>query len=776
MTQPDTAPDPGNTPVSSPTLPLILFVLAALFLPCGLFSYNLISWFTGELFASPVWVSRLSLPLQAVLSLVVIAPLALTTRDPRFRPIYQSWLVAALFAFPATVLRFVHTYEDHLAFAIQIFLTLAAGAVVFVIRRKTLRFNLRPLSSLTMALMAAPIALYPLVVYGALGSGLDTALSLSAGLSFGLLIALLPAPSANHFVLNGLGASATLALLGSAYGFDGNQLMLVGILPAFGFAVAAVAPSVVATTVLAGLVIAGPLAFFDPSEFTSQLGDVSKWAVNASTLMVLLGLGLGLVMWAIARVLKLNVKGGNLVTAALPLAVAPFTWAGAAALFFFLGQPGLYGDRLFVILKDQADVSAATQIADRDERLTFVYQTLTGHASTTQADIRQMFDRFGVHYTPYYLVNAIEVDNNPLVRLYLATRSDVDRVLYSPRLRPLPEPESVNTGFETTVSESPGWNIKMINADRVWAEFGVTGQGIVVGQSDSGVDGGHPALSDAYRGRESGGDYNWFDPWEGTASPNDEGGHGTHTLGTVLGGRGIGVAPGAQWIGCVNLERNLANPALYLDCMQFMLAPFPRDGDPFADGDPTLAAHVLNNSWGCPVIEGCDSDALLPAMDALRAAGIFVVVSAGNGGPACSTVDTPPSLYDSVFSVAAIDRSGDIAGFSSRGPVRVDGSGRNKPDIAAPGVGVFSSLPGGTYGANSGTSMAGPHLAGVVALLWSAQPELIGDIDRTEQIIVETARPYTGVRSGCFDGNIPNTAVGYGIVDAYAAVKMALGK
>ncbi|MEK7323939.1 MAG: hypothetical protein AAB217_01630, partial [Chloroflexota bacterium] len=181
---------------------------------------------------------------------------------------------------------------------------------VFVIRRKALTFNLRPLG---LALMAAPIALYPLVVYGALGSGLDTALSLSAGLSFGLLIALLSSPSANHFVLNSLGAGVTLALLGSAYGFDGNQLMLAAILPAFGFAVTAVTPSVVAITVLVGLVIAGPLAFFDPSEFTAQLGDVSKWAVNASTLMVLLGLGLGLVMWAIARVLNLNTRSGSVV-------------------------------------------------------------------------------------------------------------------------------------------------------------------------------------------------------------------------------------------------------------------------------------------------------------------------------------------------------------------------------------------------------------------------------------------------------------------------------
>jgi len=208
-----------------------------------------------------------------------------------------------------------------------------------------------------------------------------------------------------------------------------------------------------------------------------------------------------------------------------------------------------------------------------------------------------------------------------------------------------------------------------------------------------------------------------------------------------------------------------------------MLAPFPQNGDPFVDGDPARAADVLNNSWGCPDIEGCDPNALLAAADHLRDAGIFVVVSTGNDGPNCSTVTAPLSLYDSVFSVGAIDRFGDMADFSSRGPVTADGSGRMKPDITAPGVDIFSSLPGGTYGASSGTSMAGPHVVGVVALLWSADPSLIGDINRTEQILIDTAQPYTGNTSiGCFDGGMPNAAYGYGIVDAYAAVKEALGK
>jgi subtilisin family serine protease len=211
--------------------------------------------------------------------------------------------------------------------------------------------------------------------------------------------------------------------------------------------------------------------------------------------------------------------------------------------------------------------------------------------------------------------------------------------------------------------------------------------------------------------------------------------------------------------------------------MQFMLAPFPQGGDPLSDGDPTLAADVLNNSWGCPELEGCDPNALLEAAIHLRDAGIFVVVSTGNDGPNCSTVNAPLSLYDSVFSVGAIERSGNIAFFSSRGPVTADGSGRMKPDIAAPGVDILSSLPGGTYGSNSGTSMAGPHVAGAVTLLWSADPSLVGDIDRTEQLLIRAADPYTGSTDiGCFTGDVPNAAYGYGTLDVYEAVKEALGR
>jgi subtilisin family serine protease len=319
----------------------------------------------------------------------------------------------------------------------------------------------------------------------------------------------------------------------------------------------------------------------------------------------------------------------------------------------------------------------------------------------------------------------------------------------------------------------------------------------------------HRELADGYRGAGDDAtgsdphDYAWFDPWSHTPAPVDFGGHGTHTLATAAGNT-TGVAPDADWIACANLQRNLGNPALYLDCLQFMLAPFPIGGDPFVNGDPSESAHVLNNSWGCPQAhEGCDPTSLQSAVEALAAAGIFVVASAGNDGPACSTIADPPALYAGAFTVGAVDAGNDLAFFRSTGPVTADGSGRTKPDIAAPGVLVWSAYPGGEYAEMSGTSMAGPHVAGVVALMWSANGRLIGDIERTEQILRQTARPFSGeLESGDLLGGEgqpdaapppaaaasasgaclpaggvderPNNLVGYGVVDAYAAVQQAL--
>jgi subtilisin family serine protease len=775
METPTSLPEPRNRSAGV----VVLFLLLALLMPICLLIYHLVLWTTEQTAiasgsqAQLQWAGVIGLAVQGITLSGIIAVLWRFTTDIRFKPVYAGWFIAALMAFPGLLLRSLGPNNDQLGSILQILI--CGIAAVMVARVRGTKIDWRS-NKTSLAFLLAAFGVGPFAVLGALGSPTDVILSLLAGLSFGWLAALLMESTTENRFLDAFGLGAMLALLGSALGYDGGQLILLAILPAFAFAIAAVMPSKISTAILTGLLAAAGLIFFDPTELTIVLGDLFDVALMAIGFTVGLGLVVGLVALIIRSITDAGTGSG--VTRALGVLGAVAAWTVVTLLFFSNGNRGFHGDRLFVILEDQADLSSIRQIADIDERRTAAHQMLVQHANETQAVLRNTFDDLGVEYTPYYLVNALEVRGGTLVRLYLSTRSQVDRVIPSPRLRPIDQEEAFAAPLSGGEFAPSGvqWNVTMIGADRVWEEFGVRGEGIVVGQSDSGADGSHPELKENYRGNTEGDDYNWFDPWNGRPSPYDDGGHGTHTLGTIVGQNGIGIAPGATWFACSNLNRNLANPALYLDCMQFMLAPFPQDGDPFMDGDPTRAADVLNNSWGCPELEGCDPNALLDAANHLRDAGIFVVVSTGNDGPNCSTVNAPLSLYDSVFSVGAIDRSGDVAFFSSRGPVTTDDSGRMKPDIAAPGVDILSSLPGGAYGSNSGTSMAGPHVAGAVALLWSADPSLVGDIDRTEQLLIQAADPYAGSMDGCFEGDIPNAAYGYGILDVYEAVQEALGR
>lgn len=733
----------------------------------------------------------LAILVQALVIALPIGLFAAFVRVPRLHAAGWLWLVASgLFAVFGLIRVLPYTWNQGAALAQLLLSALLFVTVWLFARWRGLRLRFAAGGTLLALALALLLAL-PWAALGALGSPLDTLLNLGAGLGLGLLAGVLfslllraldrhPVSATNDVLLGGWAMGVTLWLLGAGFGFGGSQLLLLAALPPLGLAALALArlsgsaeQAWLPVGVLVGGAAAAPLLFVDPDEITLLLGtmgygDVAWYALQASVLAVALALVVALVLVLLSR------RAGR--SSPLPLALGGLVVATIALVLVYLaGQPGFYGERLFVVLRDQADVSQASNNTDREDRLRFVYQTLTAHANSTQAELRGTFDRWGVGYTPYYLVNALEVDGGPLVRAYLATRPEVARVLSSPQLRPLPQALTVETGTMSAPNDVP-WNILAINADLVWSELGVTGEGIVIGQSDSGVQADHPALRENYRGRNGQHDYNWFDPWSGSPVPVDYGGHGTHTLGTVAGRMGIGVAPDAQWFACANLQRNLGNPALYLDCMQFMLAPFPQQGDPFTDGRPELAAHVLNNSWGCPQIEGCDAEALAAATRALRAAGMFVVASAGNSGPECSTVTDPIAIYDDVLTVGAIDQNGDVTSFSSRGPVMVDGSNRPKPDLVAPGADVLSALPGSTYGLNDGTSMAGPHVAGVVALMWSANPTLIGDVDRTEQLLRETARPYWGTAQiGCFsqEGRVSD-AYGYGVVDAYAAVSAAL--
>jgi hypothetical protein len=539
-------------------------------------------------------------------------------------------------------------------------------------------------------------------------------------------------PRWQRILLGGLAAGVALGLLAAGSAAAGTQLLLLIVLPPLGFAVAALRSG---RWVAVALVAAGPLAFADPEELTVLLGfhDVGFWALVAAAISAGLALAALAVTWP-------RVPGR------LAGALAAVVVAASGGLYVAEGHPGFYGDRLFVILKAEPGLSGLPTALPA--RRAEVYRRLVATAKRSQAPVREALGSKGIRFTSYYLVNAVEADDSPELRALLAGRDDVSRVLPSPRLRPIPDPGDPLTGSARGPST---WNLDAIGAGRAH-DRGIDGSGIVIGESDSGVDGAHPALRGTYRG----GGRSWLDPWNHSRRPVDVGGHGTHTTAIAM-----SVAPGAQWIGCVNLARNLGNPGAYVTCLQFMLAPYPDGGDPLADGDTARAADVLNNSWGCPDIEGCDTGSLRPAFGALRAAGIFAVVAAGNSGPRCGSLIDPPALYRSAFTVGATSRSGAVADFSSRS------AESGKPDLVAPGAEVVSALPGGAYGAESGTSMAAPHVTGVVALMWSANPDLRGDVDATADILRRTARRTPD--PGC-------SAAGAGLVDADAAVLAARGR
>lgn len=714
-----------------------------------------------------------------LLGLLVAIPATLVWRlsaHPRARAVARAWAVVAGLVAVVSPVRLLPTQWSML---VMVVLAVAAAAVAVTLSRlPAFAMPRTPGDGGTLVAAAAGLlTLLPWAYYGALGGVVETMLAIALAAAGGWLVAVVLAPvwreiagswpRSRIILVGGLVAGVTCCVLFAGLSPRVSGLWLAVCVPPLGFVCAAAshaAPRRLPTLAGVGVAAFGPLAFLDPDEVNVILGfhDIVMYAFLGMGLGVLVGLVGGGALAGLARVLRSRRLAGLIACVAL---------VGAAVLYAAAGQPGFDGDRLFVVLKQQAPVASLTGTKDLTARRKAVYDRLVSFADRTQRPLRNALGDIGVGYTPYYLVNALEVDAGPQLRPWLESRGDVAEVLDSPRLRPIRELPPVDRGTSAAPSQ-PDWNLTMVRADEVWSKLHDRGAGVVVGQSDSGVDGTHPALAASYRGRGGHNDDNWLDPWYGSRSPTDWGGHGTHTLGTAVGADNVGVAPDAKWIGCVNLGRNMGDPALYLTCMQFMLAPYPQHGDPLRDGDPSRAADVLNNSWGCPNSEGCDANVLRPAVDALTAAGIFVVASAGNDGPACGTIRDPIALYADSFSVGAVDDRGNVAPFSSRGPVTADGSDRQKPDISAPGVGVLSALPGGRYGRLDGTSMAGPHVTGTVALMWSANPRLKGDVRRTAQILRATAQGAALSKSGSNCGSEKNV-VGAGILDAYAAVVAA---
>jgi serine protease AprX len=430
----------------------------------------------------------------------------------------------------------------------------------------------------------------------------------------------------------------------------------------------------------------------------------------------------------------------------------------------------------------------------REQRLRATYDALSSTARTSQAPIVRWLRKQGVSFRTFTVVNVIAAELTPAQLGRLAARDDVRYLADDPQVRnALPGSAAKDA---CNLSAGVPYGVDRVNANDVWA-LGARGQGVVVAGQDTGYDFDHPSLIAQYRGNGPTvvHDYNWHDAIHALiaggsnscginlAAPCDDNSHGTHTMGTMVGeddgtGFTVGVAPDAKWIGCRNMEEGDGTPSTYLECFDWFLAPTDLAGN---NPDPSKAPHAINNSWGCPTSEGCTSAnwaAMDTAVNNLTAAGILVVASAGNSGSSCGSINTPAAMYPNALTVAWTNSGPDnsLNTGSSRGPVTVDGSNRAKPDISAPGSSICSTVPGTGFSSGfSGTSMAGPHVAGVAALLMSAFPELKNDPPAVREFLQQSATPLpqTGTCGGTPGSARPNPFTGWGLVNALAAYQMA---
>ena len=426
-------------------------------------------------------------------------------------------------------------------------------------------------------------------------------------------------------------------------------------------------------------------------------------------------------------------------------------------------------------MAEHADLSAAFAMTDWVERGDYVYQTLKNFATLTQKPVIEILEASAVKYQSFFAGNEIAVFGGNLDSLTtIASLPAVEHIRYpiTAYIEPV-ETRTLASFKEITVERGStdvfDWGLTDTSVDEFWTTFGVQGAGIVVANIDTGVQWNHHALDQAFKcGTNPSDPACWADPANicgGSACDNN--GHGTHTMGTMVGDDDptltyqVGMAPDAQWIACKGCESSSCSDTSLNACADWILAP---------GGSAANRPHVVNNSWGGG---GCDNW-YQGKVQAWVAAGIFPAFSAGNS-TGCSSLGSPGDYQES-FGTTAHDVNRNHS--YGQGPSCYGHEPYTKPNISAPGVSVCSAVPTNAWSCGySGTSMASPHSAGAAALLMSCNSSLIGAVYTTFEFLQDNADAPTPPIPTC---GVPPDGEGtyedgYGYLNVYQAGLFACG-
>jgi subtilisin family serine protease len=437
---------------------------------------------------------------------------------------------------------------------------------------------------------------------------------------------------------------------------------------------------------------------------------------------------------------------------------------------------------LYLLLKNSSTIKL-TATSDRISKLKNSIKQLKNNSQASQKSLLPLLKALDVEHKYYWVNNSLWA-KMPTIKAQELIASD--QVIKAFSNSPQKLAVIKDDGHTTESTRATEWNIDLINAPQVWSQ-GIKGQNVIIAGQDTGYSWQHESLKNKYAGWNGSvvdHNYHWHDSinnpivdcLDNNNNPQscDDHGHGTHTMGIMVGddglGNQIGVAPDARWIGCRNMDRGVGTPSTYTECFQFFLEPTDLNG---LNPDVSKAPHVINNSWGCGASEGCIApDTLESIVNNVVNAGILVVAAAGNSGPGCNSVNTPIAIYNKALTIGSTTANDQISSFSSQGGVVVDGSNRIKPDMVAPGSNIRSANLSGGYLSLSGTSMAAPHVAGVAALMISANPSMAGKPKILKQILIRSsdAKNNQQACSGIQGSERPNNTFGWGRLNALTAV------